>query len=775
MLCSCTSDTDKPGNGNGNEQTDPEHPDKPMQPAEIEAFCDLVNTNIASLHTVINAFENDDYVVSFEETGNDLPEDYLTYSIKFNESPSVNIWCRKDELSSNGVPKVNAAQDENGKWYWTMDGKWLNIGGSTVSLKDNDVSPQVSVRDDRWMMSIDGGSSWKDMAEAETDRISAGEYIFSDIYKKGSFLYFVLDNGRTIPVSTLCDIDILFPDADGAVCAEGQTAKIAYSIVGWDEATKVKCSCDASGWEAKVESTDASTGYIVVTNTGAEGDAAVTVTADNSTGDTISKALIFEKGVLTAQANASIVRGKGGVVDVEITTNVDYTVNIPADASWISVVDNGTKSNMRTETVKLAVDKYESGPVRNATVSFIVYGKEVSTIYIEQTCLLDDPIDFADPNVKSILLNSTNIDKNLDDEISYREAAEFNEFPYAFRFNDISITSFDEFKFFTSLKNIPYRLFYCCFYLESITLPENLTSIGSEAFYSCDDLTSIDIPDGVTSIGESAFYDCMNLASINLPESLTKIGIQTFKDCLNLTSIDIPDGVTSIEDYAFHNCRNLASINLPASLTKIGKSTFEDCSSLTSVDIPDGVTSIGAGAFCCSYGTNATSSLASINLPKSLTQIGSYAFHGCRELTSIDIPDGVTNIGAGAFRACTNLASIDLPDNLTSIGDKAFYGCYNLSSLDLPDNLTSIGDEAFYRCDNLPSTIEIPCNVTNIGDYAFYYCNIEVIVFHPVNPPTCSRLSFDWSEIIKIRVPREGYDKYCEAYDFFSIYRIESF
>ena len=706
MLCSCTSDTDKPGNGNGNEQTDPEHPDKPMQPAEIEAFCDLVNTNIASLHTVINAFENDDYVVSFEETGNDLPEDYLTYSIKFNESPSVNIWCRKDELSSNGVPKVNAAQDENGKWYWTMDGKWLNIGGSTVSLIDNDVSPQVSVKDDRWMMSIDGGSSWKDMAEAETDRISAGEYIFSDIYKKGSFLYFVLDNGKTIPVSTLCDIDILFPDADGAVCAEGQTVKIAYNVVGWDEATTVKCSCDASGWETKVESTDASTGYIVVTNTGADGDAAVTVTADNSTGDTISKALIFEKGVLTAQANASIVRGKGGVVDVEITTNVDYTVNIPADASWISVVDNGTKSNMRTETVKLAVDRYESGPVRNATVSFIVYGKEVSTIYIEQTCLLDDPIDFADPNVKSILLNSTNIDKNLDDEISYREAAEFNEFPYAFRFNDISITSFDEFKFFTSLKDIPYRLFYCCFYLESITLPENLTSIGREAFYSCNNLTSIDIPDGVTSIGGGAF----------------------------------------------HNCGNLASINLPASLTKIGNSTFEDCSSLTSVDIPDGVTSIGASAFCCSYGTNATSSLASINLPKSLTQIGSYAFHGCIELTSIDIPDGVTNIGAGAFRACTNLASLDLPDNLTSIGDMAFYGCRNL-----------------------PSTLVIPCNVTSIGEQAFDSCyEIEVIEFHPVNPPTCSN-SFDWSRIIKIRVPREGYDKYCEAYDFFSIYRIESF
>ena len=723
MLCNCTSDTDKPGNGNGNEQTDPEHPDKPMQPAEIEAFCDLVNTNIASLHTVINAFENDDYVVSFEETGNDLPEDYLTYSIKFNESPSVNIWCRKDELSSNGVPKVNAAQDENGKWYWTMDGKWLNIGGSTVSLKDNDVSPQVSVRDDRWMMSIDGGSSWKDMAEAETDRISAGEYIFSDIYKKGSFLYFVLDNGRTIPVSTLCDIDILFPDADGAVCAEGQTAKIAYSIVGWDEATKVKCSCDASGWEAKVESTDASTGYIVVTNTGAEGDAAVTVTADNSTGDTISKALIFEKGVLTAQANASIVRGKGGVVDVEITTNVDYTVNIPADASWISVVDNGTKSSMRTETVKLAVDRYESGPaVRSATVSFIVYGKEVSTIYIEQTCLLDEPIDFADSLTKEYLISSSSpytiVDKNRDGEISYREAAEVIEFHVRFGF----IESFDEFQFFTSIESFGSDCFSRNYELnhgfnkklKSITLPKSLTMIPGGAFQGCSSLTSIDIPDGVTSIGASAFAGC-RLTSIDIPDGVTIIQSGTFAGC-RLTSINIPDGVTSIGASAFSDCSSLVSIELPDGLDSIAENTFGDCSSLTSIDIPDGVTSIGARAF-----------------------------DGCSSLTSLDIPDGVTSIGNFAFRNCSNLASIKLPHNLNGpIGLNTFLNCVNLTSINIPKGVTSIAAEAFYNCHNL-----------------------KEITFYSVDPPTISNgiigsyeAAFEGTDIKTTYVPTGSYEKY---------------
>ena len=50
--------------------------------------------------------------------------------------------------------------------------------------------------------------------------------------------------------------------------------------------------------------------------------------------------------------------------------------------------------------------------------------------------------------------------------------------------------------------------FSFCKVLQSISLPDSLTSIGDSAFSSCISLQSISLPDTLTSIGDSAFYEC---------------------------------------------------------------------------------------------------------------------------------------------------------------------------------------------------------------------------------------------------------------------------
>ena len=625
-MWSCTVEIDRTDDGSGNGQTDSTQTD-PGTSVDLDSFCEIMNANIASLQAIVEAFEEDDYVASFEETKNSMPEDYATYSVRFNAGTSAEIWCRKDGNDSKGVPQISAAQDENGKWYWTLDGKWLSIGGSTVPVLEGDDAPRICAEDGRWMISGDAGATWKDLSEMDGQAVSPGKYIFDDVYKKGSFLHLVLDNGETLPISTLEDIDIIFTDADGATCVTGETARIAYEVVGWDEATEVICSCDTPGWEAEIESTGINTGYVVVTNTGAEEDAAVTVTADNSTGDEISKALIFVKGILTAKADVENIGGAGGIVDVEITTNTDYTVSIPSEASgWISVVDGGTKSELRTETVKLAVAGYESGPDRSATVSFTVSGKVVTSIHISQKSQEEEiwgaPIDFADKRVKSILTStecSPVIDSNKDGEITYREAMECTTLPYF-----SGITSFDELQFFTSLKGIPSERFERCSELNSIKLPESLTSIGKRAFSRCSSLTSIDLPDGVTAVRYGVFEKCIGLTSINLPDGLTTISNYAFYGCSSLTSIDLPDGVKYIDEYTFYECSSLTSIDLPESLISIRKSAFRKCNSLNSIEFPETLINIGEDAFYeCSSLAELTSH--SVNPP----ELSNNSFYGC--------------------------------------------------------------------------------------------------------------------------------------------------
>ena len=73
--------------------------------------------------------------------------------------------------------------------------------------------------------------------------------------------------------------------------------------------------------------------------------------------------------------------------------------------------------------------------------------------------------------------------------------------------------------------------------LQTIVIPEGVTSIGDMAFQDCTSFTSITFPEGVTSIGERVFY-YSSITSITIPESVTSIGKEAFANCSSLTTIN---------------------------------------------------------------------------------------------------------------------------------------------------------------------------------------------------------------------------------------------
>lgn len=209
-----------------------------------------------------------------------------------------------------------------------------------------------------------------------------------------------------------------------------------------------------------------------------------------------------------------------------------------------------------------------------------------------------------------------------------------------------------------------------------------VTTIGTDAFLGLN-ITSVTIPANVTEIGSNAFADCTNLTSVNYAGDWSNLTIQSgnpaVQDAANAPLFDFeftPDN-TAVIVKKYNG--TAADVTIPSCykgkpVTMIDHAAFHD-SAVTSVTIPDSVTSIPDDAF---------------------------AF--CSQLTNISIPNSVTFIGFSAFNSCTSLKSITLPSSLSTIQSSAFYNCGNLETIRIPVSVTFIGNYAFAGC---PSSMTV--------------------------------------------------------------------
>ena len=216
--------------------------------------------------------------------------------------------------------------------------------------------------------------------------------------------------------------------------------------------------------------------------------------------------------------------------------------------------------------------------------------------------------------------------------------------------------------------------------------------------YTGSSIETVVIPDSVTTIAYQAFYDCDNLTKVEIPSSVTKIN-RAFDCCYQLEEIKVDEKNAnySSEDGILYNKAQTevircpegrtAAVTLPDSVTQIGECAFYKCS-LTDLTLPNGVTRIKSYAFC-------QSSLASILIPDSVTQIGVDAFAytdywyekanwendvlyignhliGVLIQTSshCTVKPGTKTISAGALGSdwSVNLTSITIPDSVVYIG-----------------------------------------------------------------------------------------------------------
>lgn len=342
--------------------------------------------------------------------------------------------------------------------------------------------------------------------------------------------------------------------------------------------------------------------------------------------------------------NAVTIEAKGGSVTLTLVTNIDYSIQIPAEAkSWLSC----TKTRATTiEKLTFNIAKNEAETARSAIVTLVdSKNKTLERITFSQKGNVFDKtqaIQFADEVTKTICV--TNWDTNKNGELSYEEAAAVTDLED--KFTQTPIRLFTELKHFTGLK-----------------------AISARAFFTCEQLVSVEIPNNVTTIGESAFRLCTSLNKITIPGNVITIDTHAFSSCVRVTDITISEGVKTIGNYAFGYCSNLKNITIPSSVTKLGKEAFIESTgeAIINCNIPDTDTNQRGGFY--------NSSFTKITIGEGVTLIGEYAFYSCDKATDISIANSVKTIGKNAFWGCKGLTNVTIPNGVTNLGEGAFYYC----------------------------------------------------------------------------------------------------
>ena len=345
-------------------------------------------------------------------------------------------------------------------------------------------------------------------------------------------------------------------------------------------------------------------------------------------------------------------------------------------------------------------------------------------------------VPFATPNAQDGLTGTLTIENGIVEILE-------------FAFHRTAITG--ELVIPASVKTIGMQAFGSTTISGELVIPATVTKVWNGAFNNCKYLTDVVIEGANTVFEAGVFRSCYNgresfgLESITLPEGMTTIPGLFAENNPFLTSVNIPSTVKTIDFAAFSNCTALTgTLKIPAGVTTLGAGAFGNTGytvaeiynkALTEAAIADAfgkkwegaaddvvacdvnLTKIcgylGSGAY--NYATSMGIEFEGIGLTDNgekfdIAEDGTAVFLGFDAAVSgaVTIPatvDGldVTVIGKDAFKGNTAITSVTVPDGVTEIGESAFEGCTKLASANLPDSVEIIGVRAFANCTSLSS------------------------------------------------------------------------
>ena len=588
--------------------------------AKLEELCKQMNTNISSLQKIVDALQDNLSISKVEQISDG-------YIIHFSDGSTATI---KNGKNSEDAPIIGVKKDTDGIYYWTLDGEWLtDEKGNKVKAQGTDgkdgvdgedgndgvdgedgvdgtngkdgkdgITPQLKIENGRWMLSMDNGKTWTDIGQATGADGKDGEDgedgtdgedgvdgkdgtngIFKSVREDDDNVYFTLEDDSviTIPKSDNSKFAIAFDTTDIAILNGGESKTISYTITDATENTVVKAIAQDE-WKVKVNATSTDKGTITITAPNPIVESEILVFANDGSYHTVMVSLNCMQGQINIADNSIDATPAGGTQEIKLTTNLDYTVEIPDDAqSWLSLAPE-TRA-LREDIIAFNISANE-GIQRFATVALrdeqgnilqTIIFRQLGTcteIHVETKGELENELagyDYA--NIESLKI--TGVLNDVDFLFIYRMMPNLKDLDIS----EVNITA------------LPTQAFYNSKNVKNLILPNTLATIGEEMFYQSK-LKTVVIPANVTTIGGSAFKNCSSLATVTFEQGSQLKTIAggyyfyvsyrnyygAFCQLKNLMTVDMSacTQVETIGEYAFYEDSKLR-------LFKIGTETPPTC------------------------------------------------------------------------------------------------------------------------------------------------------------------------------------------------------
>ena len=383
--------------------------------ATIKAIIEQTNASLAALETRLNGKIANDIKTAIDALRSELSADYVSkienavasVTIAYNSA----ISSAKEELTSAYKASIATAiaASEAGMKSWvneqltqsyydiaTLDGM-LSALSNRLDETDADLLNQINDQKAALQQAKEelanayktaistaiaenNGLIDKKISNSLQDAMSKVDAKLSQINSKIESIENRLQELEDKLDELTKEFSIKFEDYDVGV-TPGSSASVAYTITGATEKTTVK-ALGQNGWRAQVIQEGTNKGKIKVIAPDPITEDEIIVLVYDGEYRTIMSSINFVTGVITPSQIAYEVPAEAGTVDVEITTNYNYSFKIPESAySWLSLVK--TKS-IRTDVFTFAYSE-NNGNLRQATITVKdESGNEISQFAIIQ-------------------------------------------------------------------------------------------------------------------------------------------------------------------------------------------------------------------------------------------------------------------------------------------------------------------------------------------------------------------------------------------------------